>query len=123
MRLALIVPARGRRSIEAALAALFALNVAFFQSHPNAPHIRRAGVRYARERGERWQTAPVLLASRRGDCEDLASYHAAFLRARGERAVPQLREVRPGLWHVVVRRADGRIDDPSRWLGMGARNG
>lgn len=120
MRIRIIIPASGRASIEAALAALTGLNEAYFRTHPRAPSIRRSGIRYVREELEDWQTAPVLLASRAGDCDDIAPYHAAWLRARGERAAPTLREVRPGLWHVLVRRADGRIEDPSRWLGMGA---
>lgn len=78
---------------------------------------------YAREgRGhEEWQTAALLRRSRKGDCEDLACFRVAQLILRGERkarAVPI--RTRAG-WHIVVRRADGTIEDPSKRLGMGRK--
>jgi hypothetical protein len=30
-------------------------------------------------------------------------------------------DIRPGLKHCVVRRADGTIEDPSKRLGMGGK--
>jgi hypothetical protein len=85
-----------------------------------------AGVRYKRERAgrERWKTWEELLRDHEGDCEDLAAARAAELRASGEPGARAFaREVRPGRFHAVVRRADGRTEDPSRQLGMGARVG
>lgn len=61
-----------------------------------------------------------------GDCDDLAPWHAASLRATGEdrdaRAVvvPSSSGV-PGRWHAVVERSNGSIDDPSLAAGMGSR--
>jgi hypothetical protein len=56
-----------------------------------------------------------------GDCDDLAPWHAASLRAtgrdRGARAV--VKKSGPARWHAVVQRSSGRIDDPSRAAGMG----
>ena len=61
-----------------------------------------------------------------GDCDDLAPWHAASLRASGEdpdaRAivVPSASGV-PGRWHAVVERASGAVEDPSLAAGMGQR--
>jgi len=88
----------------------------------NFPLIYKSGIRYRREEPghERWQTARALLASQHGDCEDLAAYHLGWLWSRGEKtARPLVKDIRPGLKHALVRRADGRIEDPSVRLGMG----
>lgn len=61
-----------------------------------------------------------------GDCDDLAPWHAASLRATGDdtgaRAivVPSASGV-PGRWHAVVERSSGQIEDPSLAAGMGQR--
>lgn len=61
-----------------------------------------------------------------GDCDDLAPWHAASLRATGQdpnaRAIviPSASGV-PGRWHAVVERANGAIEDPSLAAGMGQR--
>jgi hypothetical protein len=56
-----------------------------------------------------------------GDCDDLAPWHAASLRASGAdpgaRAV--VRKSGPQRWHAVVKRSDGSIEDPSKAAGMG----
>lgn len=66
---------------------------------------------------------PPSLVLRRGwgDCDDLAPYHAASLRATGEdpEARPVVYQSGPSRWHVVTLRGDGSIDDPSRAAGMG----
>lgn len=60
-----------------------------------------------------------------GDCDDLAPWHAASLRASGEdpeaRAI--VRPSGPHRWHAVVQRHDGTIQDPSRAAGMGGVHG
>jgi hypothetical protein len=82
-------------------------------------------------RGVRWKPEPpgqehfdhagVVLARKWGDCDDLAPWHAASLRATGEdpdaRAV--VRRSGPKRWHAIVQRSDGSLDDPSREAGMG----
>jgi hypothetical protein len=59
-----------------------------------------------------------------GDCDDLAPWHAASLRASG--ADPGARAIvkksGPQRWHAIVQRSDGSIEDPSKAAGMG-RNG
>jgi hypothetical protein len=60
-----------------------------------------------------------------GDCDDLAPWHAASLRATGQDPGAQAIAKRSGphRWHAVVKRSDGAIDDPSRAAGMGAHRG
>lgn len=52
--------------------------------------------------------------------EDLVTYRLSELwwleKERGARAY--IYQARPGLFHVVVKRADGALEDPSARLGM-----
>jgi hypothetical protein len=83
------------------------------------PPIYTAGVRYVRrDPGERWQTPTETMRRGGGDCEDLSIWRAAELRLNGEAARVIVYRSAPGVLHAVVRRADGRIEDPSRRLGM-----
>lgn len=84
------------------------------------PKLYASGVRYKREPAgvENWQTARELFATGFGDCEDLATVRVAELRHGGERAKIVLRTVRPGLVHILVKRANGKLEDPSKVLGM-----
>lgn len=81
-----------------------------------------AGVRYRREAPGRedWRNVEEVRAAGVGDCEDLAAWRAAELRAQGEPARAVAVPSGPGKWHAVVKRADGSIEDPSRQLGMGS---
>lgn len=81
----------------------------------------KSGVRYAREPlgSEVWQTGLETLQLGHGDCEDLVAWRCAELRVNGEEATPYVKDVRPGLRHCLVKRADGSLEDPSRALGMG----
>lgn len=84
----------------------------------------QSGVRYQREPPgrENWQSAAVTYRLKTGDCEDLSVARVAELRVAGETtAKVRVRDVRPGLRHVVVQRADGSIEDPSKRLGMNGR--
>lgn len=55
-----------------------------------------------------------------GDCDDLAPWHAASLRATGEDpgAKAFVRKSGEKRWHALVRRSDGSVDDPSLDAGM-----
>jgi hypothetical protein len=81
----------------------------------------KSGVRYAREPlgSEVWQTALETKNLGCGDCEDLVAWRCAELRVAGEDATPYVKDVRPGLRHCLVRRANGALECPSRALGMG----
>ena len=92
------------------------------------PGVYRAGLVYQREPlcryCEEWRDCLSVLEHGGGDCEDLACYRAAELQLRGVRARPYVRRPRllPGgvlLYHIQVEWPDGRIEDPSRELGMG----
>jgi hypothetical protein len=74
---------------------------------------------------ERFDNAAVVFGRGWGDCDDLAPWHAATLRANGidPEATAFARQSGPGRWHAVVRRSDGSVDDPSIAAGMGQSNG
>ena len=117
-----------RQTIYSPRAALIALETLATRAldeleHAQLPALYSSGVRYARERpGENyWATPLEVLRRRRGDCEDLSAWRIAELRHTG--ADPNATFVirdggKPGLWHIAVRRGDGRIEDPSAVLGM-----
>lgn len=101
----------------------------WLKNHPFAPHPYDAHVRYQLEefetpgkRRERWQRIKTTLRKRTGDCEDLAIYLAAWIRARmGIKARVALIEFTNGVkswYHAVVELPTGRIFDPSKQLGM-----
>lgn len=70
---------------------------------------------------EHFDLPEAVLKRGHGDCDDLAPWHCASLRAQG--IDPECRAIvrpsGPGKWHAVVERSDGRIEDPSRAAGMG----
>jgi len=106
--------------IRAAVLGLAAVSLAQMRERP-LPRLYASGVRYVREPGtrERWQTARETLERRGGDCEDLAAYRVAELHYLGELgATIVVRRINPTLMHIVVRRANGYIEDPSAQLGM-----
>lgn len=107
------------RPIGAAFVALAGLDL---QRRPG-PALYDSGVRYAREPAgrERWQLPSETRALGRGDCEDLAVWRVAELRATGEKAKLLLRRSGNRLWHALVRRGNGSIEDPSKKLGMRGR--
>lgn len=104
------------------LEALTNLNLVWLsQNYP--PPLYESGVVYKKERmrRENWQDIPTTLRKGHGDCEDLTAWRVAVLRYNGEAASPFIEEypTHNGVYyHVVVRRADGSIEDPSRALGM-----
>lgn len=106
-------------------------NQAYLRAHPECPHpYAVAGLRWEMEPigQEDWQSIPYILERLRADCEDLACYLVAWKRER-ER-IPavadfthrDLQEPTTGgmvsLYHIICRYPDGRIEDPSRKLGM-----
>lgn len=134
--LSLVLPWQGERDLKFALALATAVALRELKRNPRIPALYKSGIRYRRDvckapnvpgACERF-LSPLQLLRERGrlgaDCDDLAVWRASELllgrhgpRDRKARAVP----VRsPGVgWHVVVRRGDGTIEDPSKKLGMG----
>jgi len=107
------------KAVGAAFVALAGLDL----KRTPGPSLYRSGVRYSREPAgrERWQLPSETRALGRGDCEDLAVYRVAELRAAGEKAKLLLRRSGPRLWHALVLRGDGTTEDPSAKLGMRGR--
>lgn len=72
---------------------------------------------------EHFDHAGVVLGRRWGDCDDMAPYAAATMRATGEDpgATAIVKRSGPKRWHAVVQRSDGSIRDPSRETGMGQK--
>jgi hypothetical protein len=113
------------KTLQVMLDALCAIDMLYLQAHPEVPDLFKSGVRYAEEPAgqEDWQDIPTTLGLGIGDCEDLACWRAAELNVRyGIKARPCFTfKVRPNggyLYHIQVRYPDGRIEDPSRTLGM-----
>jgi len=103
-------------------------NRLYLRLHPETPDLYKSGVVYTRERGtEDWSGIKIGLRTKRMDCEDLASWRVAELRERtGEWAKPltKFRNV-DGFWHyhIMVKRENGTIEDPSKILGMNRAEG
>lgn len=99
-------------------------NVSVLRRDRSIPHPYKSGVRYHREpKGvENWLGVRRLRKKKRGDCEDLAAYLAAWYRVRkGIHARAILIRFRKGkkVWyHAVVMLPNRRIVDPSKALGM-----
>jgi hypothetical protein len=82
------------------------------------PPLYRSGIRYRLDPGEVWQDPHTTARLGYGDCEDLALYRALELRGVGMDARVHVYRASPRTLHVVVRRPDGTLEDPSRALGM-----
>jgi hypothetical protein len=123
-----------------ALESLTQINEWHLATNPNLPSLYDAGVRYKEEPPGRedWCDAPTVIKQGWGDCEDLAAYRCAELRAMGVDAECVIRSryidpsscrkagypakliPRDGIYlvHVMVRWPDGHIECPSKILGM-----
>ncbi len=111
--------------IKPLLDALVEVNRLYLRTH-HVPPLYKSGVRYKQEpedgKPEEFASIPIVLARGWGDCDDLAPWRVAELQEAGEPATIRIswRRSRNGrrLYHVVVRRGDGRVEDPSKLLGM-----
>lgn len=108
----------GAAIIQPFLDALLVVNI-FWQRKYNYPPIKQ-WARYEREPvgQEDWQPLPALWASKRGDCEDLATAYAAQLCVTGVPARSVCKVAGPATFHVVTVLADGTELDVCRELGM-----
>jgi hypothetical protein len=91
-----------------------------------APPLYESGFRYVEEQmgKDEWQDIPETIRRKTGDCEDFASYRVSELRAAGEKAnhAVEHRYSKADdivLYHILVLRQDGSMEDPSCRLGMG----
>jgi len=111
--------------IKALLDATVWIDLIYIKFHRVLP-LYQSGVRYSEEpegQIESFDTIPAVLARGWGDCDDLGPWRVAELRAAGEKAKIRIQwkwhQISgQKLFHVVVRRADGTIEDPSALLGM-----
>lgn len=114
---------RSRKALLWLMTGLSKINEGIIRSY-GAPPLYESGVVYKPERGtEVWRDIPNILADGWGDCEDLACWRIAELNCAGIKATPFIKwSFRPDgrikTYHAVLRVPDGRIEDPSRALGM-----
>jgi hypothetical protein len=113
------------RALSHMLVALAEIDAILLRRHPEWPNLYDSGVRYEEEPvgQEDWQDAPSSMALGIADCEDLACWRTAELNVRcGIQARPSFiwRKKPNGsyLYHIQTKHPDGRIEDPSRRLGM-----
>ena len=109
--------------VRAALCSLVMVNY-WLRRAGTVPPLYRSGVRFRKEpRGtETFRCAYGVWRKGHGDCAHLAAWRCADLRAKGEKASLRVKwdvDDDRRLFHVQVRREDGRVEDPSRRLGMG----
>jgi hypothetical protein len=117
------------------LEALCFTDCEYLRAFPDTPLLYEAGIRYREDAPgtDTWRDIPRTLVVRFDDCVGLSSWRVAELRMRlGEpgagfdlsayetpRACSTNRAAPCRIdYHVRVRRADGRIEDPSYALGM-----
>ncbi len=94
------------------------------------PPLYRSGVVYQDEPHDlpdELLDIPTILRRKWGDCMHLSCWRVAELREAGEHArialawqrVPSNDSDQPSrIFHVLVRRANGKLEDPSKILGM-----
>jgi len=113
------VPA-SRALLSALLRGLVAANLVILRRNPGMPPLYESGVRYVPEpRGqEKWLTYDKVLRAGKGDCEDLAAARSSQLIRQGIMAWPVVIRTGRKRFHAVVRWPDGKIEDPSKILGM-----
>lgn len=94
------------------------------KGHP-IPLLYKSGVRYEREpwRFEEFADVLTVLSRRWGDCDDLCAWRVAELLEQGEKASVRIywrprRKGKGQMMHCQVRRGNGDIEDPSRFLGL-----
>lgn len=90
----------------------------------NLPSLYNGRVRYQREprgRREHWKGIRQIFRDGHADCDDLSAARAGELIASGKDTGARVHIYRTGpkTLHAVVKRSDGRLEDPSRRLGMG----
>lgn len=108
--------------LKIALQALADIN-AWLLRHRQFPSIYNGRIKYVAEapNKEDWYTVEDIHRLGYGDCEDLACARAAEYVVQGVQANPDCSAKWIGsilLIHIFVRFPDGRIEDPSKKLGM-----
>lgn len=113
---------RSERATRRLLDFLVQMNLDHLKLYPDTPRIYSSGIRY--DRDIHWKDIYACLATGGGDCKSVAAWRVAELIHSGEdpKAVCHLKGgPLPGggsRYHVTVKRGNGRIEDPSKILGM-----
>lgn len=127
--------AASERVLDRWLESLTLQDLDYLREHPDTPRLYDSGVRYYHSgRGDssgvvdEWQDIPEAMNEGATDCKSLSAWLAAEYRFRGTdpgaRCCKKFALVDDPdvgsllLYHVQVQRSDGRIEDPSRELGM-----
>jgi hypothetical protein len=113
------------------LAMLVALNLDYLADvgAENIPPLYESHVRYIPDlyARERWATIPHIWSRGSADCKSLCAWRVAELIARGENASCAVSRTpsRSGarVFHILVQRENGSLEDPSYRLGMGWHEG
>lgn len=116
----IICPCDGPAEMNRAMDVLIALDMVYLNAHRNEKPLYRAGVRYDDPGVLAWYTTPILYNKGKGDCKSLTGARVAELRVTGEdpKAAAHFKQVTRRMWHVLVKRGDGSLEDPSAKLGM-----
>lgn len=116
----IICPCQGKDEMNRAMDILIALNMVYLRAHQSEAPLYRAGVRYDDPGVLAWYTTPLLYNRKKGDCKSLTGARVAELRVSGEdpQAKAHFKQVSRRLWHVLVQRGNGSLEDPSLKLGM-----
>lgn len=112
------------------LDSLVAIDLLWLRLNPKTPRLKDAAVRYYHEGiKEEWFSVDAALHDGVADCKGLSAWRVAELHATGEdpqaHCTLRFAEVYDPavgnilMYHVVVKRGDRTIEDPSRDKGMG----
>lgn len=114
---------RSRKTLLWLLEALVQHNIQYILAYRNVPKLYATDIIYQPEpHSEIWRDIPTMILDGYGDCEDLACYRIAELNVMGIAAQPYIKWAKNShggtTYHALVKRPDGRIEDPSLALGM-----
>lgn len=121
--------AASEKVLDIILEALVQIDILFLRLNPKTPKLYESGVRYYHEGiKDEWFSVDEALHERLADCKGLSAWRVAELRESGEDLAAKCTKKfavigdptvgRLVLYHVLVQRGDGTIEDPSRKLGM-----
>lgn len=114
--------------LAALMNALIVADVEYLKARPKTPRLYKSGVRYKLEppnTGEDFAAIPFVLERGWADCAPLVAWRVAELRVRERERGAWWRWKRYStpvgpLYHIQVVHEGGRIEDPSKRLGMGS---
>ena len=106
---------------QAAVEGLAGVDKVILDYNPRIPGLYVVRPRYRVPKRETWKDIGAVLRDKSGDCKDLTAWRLAELWRMGvnARAESIVERIGPRLqFHTYIRYADGRVEDPSRELGM-----